>query len=105
MQYDTSDKATVKLNAESGFLVLSEQYSQYPGWKAAINNEEVQIFKANNIISAVYIDNGRGTLTFEYKPDSFKYGAWISSISFLILIIFFSIKLIYRKNKLENSLQ
>ena len=99
VQYGTSNRASLKLNGESGFLVLSEQYSQYSGWKAAINSEEVQIFNADNIISAVYVDNGSGTLTFEYKLNSFKDGAWISGISFLALIIFFSIKLFYRRNK------
>ena len=71
----------------------------------AMNSEEVQIFNADNIISAVYVGNENGTLALEYKPDSFKYGAWISSASFLMLIIFFSIKLFYRKNKPEASLQ
>ena len=49
--------------------------------------------------------DGNGILTFEYKPNSFKYGAWISGISFLIMAIFFSIKLFYGKNKLDTSLQ
>jgi len=99
INYGKYGSASVNLNGQKGFLVLSEQYSTYPGWKAAINNKETSIFNADNIISAVYIKDGSGTLKFEYKPKSFKYGALITIAAFLILIIFFSIKLFYKRDK------
>ena len=99
MNYDSYDSSFVNLNGQRGFLVLSEQYSLYPGWKAKVNDKEIPIFNADNAISAVYMEDGNGTLNFEYKPKSFKYGALITATAFLILLVFFSIKLFYKKGK------
>ena len=96
IKYDTYDSAKMKLQSKGKFLFLSEQYSMYPGWKAKLNGNEIKIFRANNVLTAVYA-NETGSLIFEYKPNSFKYGALISSITSLLILIFLSIKLFYKK--------
>ena len=97
IDYDSYDSSFVKLDGQSGFLVLSEQYSQYPGWKADVNGKELEILRANNLLTAVYISNEKGALTFKYNPKSFVYGAWITIATFSIMLAFFLIKLLYRK--------
>jgi uncharacterized membrane protein YfhO len=68
--------------------VLSERFAHSPGWKATINEKELKIYKADNVISSVFLQGEKGTLVFRYDPDSFKKGKIITSITILILIIY-----------------
>ncbi len=96
IKYPDFNSAVIDLNNNHGFLVLSEQYSQYPGWKASIDDKEILIFEANNIISAVYIDDSKGKLVFEYKPSSYRIGRLISALAALIILAYFGY-FVYRK--------
>jgi len=86
-----NNKISLNLNGKNGFLVLSETYAYFPGWEAKSSAGKIEILKANNVVSSAYIDN-MDSITFEYKPKSFKYGAWISSISFLALLLIFILR-------------
>ena len=92
----------VELDGETGWLVLSERFAHFPGWKAAINGNNFKIYKANNVISAVYLNGERGTLTFRYYPDSFRKGKTITSITVLILLLL-AIYAIYTKLKNDKN--
>lgn len=70
----------------SGFLVLSE--INYPGWKAYDNGKEIEIYKANLILRSIYLDKGNHNIIFTYSPDSYKVGAIISLLTFLILLLY-----------------
>lgn len=67
------------------YLVLTDTY--YPGWHARVNgrNEEIEVY--NNIFRKVKISKGKGTVEFEYYPESFRSGLQISSFSFLAWLI------------------
>jgi len=83
------------INAEtSGFLILSEKFFMFDGWKTKMNKQNKEILRANGINSAVYIEE-QGEITFYYSPKSFKTGAIITILT-LVLIIFY---LIYRKTQ------
>ena len=97
IDYDSYDSSFARLDGQRGFLVLSEQYSQYPGWEAAINGKELEILRANNLLTAVYVNNEKGTLTFKYRPKPFMHGAWITVAALSIMVLFLLIKLFYRK--------
>ena len=77
--YDTSNK--------KGFLVLSERFSNFPGWKT-IGNDEKEILKANAITTAVFVDND-DKITFKYSPSSFRNGAMISIIASIMIMVYF----------------
>ena len=79
---------SISLNGERGWLVLSERFAHFPGWKATINENELKLYKADNVISAVYLDGQKGELTFKYNPDSFRKGKIITTITILILIVY-----------------
>ncbi|MFH1441751.1 MAG: YfhO family protein [Candidatus Omnitrophota bacterium] len=76
-------KVSINLKTNSkGFLVLSDTY--YPGWKAYINGNAAEIYRANYLFRAVYIDKpGEYTVNFIYSPFSFKLGAGISLITLI----------------------
>ena len=96
--YYSPNKIKLDIDGKKGFLVLSERYAHFPGWKAKTDGKEVEILEANNVITSLYLDNAK-EITFGYKPKTFKYGAWISSISFSALIIFFLIRLFKKKSE------
>ncbi len=91
------NKVTLDLDREKGWLVASERFAYFPGWTASINGNKAEIFQANNAVSAVYIDEQKGRLVFEYKPSSYKKGKLISWVSFIIIFIYITYY-IYAKN-------
>jgi len=79
----------IELEEEQGWLVLSERFAHFfPGWKATINGKDLNLYKADNVISAVYLNGEKGKLIFKYNPDSFRRGKMITSLTILVLIIY-----------------
>lgn len=78
----------INLNGEKGWLVISEKFAHFPGWKATLNGKELKIYKANIVVSAVYLEGEKGELVFKYSPISFRTGRIITSITILILIAY-----------------
>lgn len=87
--YDTGNK--------KGFLVLSERFSNFPGWQASGKGGK-KILMANGIITSVFVDND-GIITLKYKPNSFKNGLIISVITFIAVLIYLSYY--YTKNHIK----
>ena len=84
------DKIEMMLEKESsGFLILSEKLNLFPGWTAKIDNKKTRIMQADGIISAIYIPEGSNKLVLEYRPGSFVKGAWITSLTLLIMMSYF----------------
>ena len=74
-----------KANNEQ-LALFSEVY--YPkGWKAYIDGEETDLFRANYILRGMIIPAGEHTIVFEYKPESYYTGAKISAICSGILLL------------------
>jgi len=92
----SNNKVVLGLNGEKGWLVASERFAYFPGWTASINGKNVDILKADNAISAVYLDGEKGKLVFEYKPDSYKKGKVIS-ITAIIIVAVYLIYFVYRR--------
>lgn len=83
----SNNRVVYNTKGKKGFLVLSERFSNFPGW-IAIGNDKKEIFRANGIITAVYIEKD-DKITLEYKPKTFKNGLWITAITSILLIIYF----------------
>ncbi len=81
---------------KAGFLVLSEKFSLFDGWAAMQNDKKINILKADNVISAVYVDSP-DKIAFKFIPKTFKTGAVISIASLLIILSYFSYSFIKRK--------
>jgi len=93
------DKKEIALPQEQGFLVLSEKFSLFPGWEASLNGKKSEILNADGVISAVYLGNNEKSIIFEYKPKSYKLGAFITIIGLLAVIAYFSFRIIKRVKK------
>ena len=71
---------------QKGLLLVSSYF--YPGWKAFVDGEEREILAANLNQRAIQIEQGTHKVKFIYQPKSFKVGAIISGITFIIIIFF-----------------
>jgi len=94
----SNNKVAISLNGKKGWLIASERFAYFPGWTASVDGTKTDILKADNAVSAVYLDGEKGNLIFEYKPNSYKYGK-IISISALIILIVCLVYLVYSKHK------
>jgi hypothetical protein len=69
---------------QTGMLVLSEIY--YPGWKAFMDGKEKEIYKANYLFRAIYVQKGNHHLELVFEPARFTYGM-VFTVSLLILLV------------------
>ncbi len=87
-------KITLKAAVDKpAHLILSEIY--YPaGWKAYVNGRETKIYKTNYILRSIFLQPGDHEIEFVFKPSSFRTGAIISIITFIVLmaILVYSIR-------------
>lgn len=58
----------------------------FPGWKARVNSQPVEIYRANYNFRAVIVPEGKSVIEFTYLPDSFLIGVAISVISAILLL-------------------
>lgn len=70
---------------EPGLLVLSDM--MYPGWKAFVDGVEKPILTTNLIMRGIILEEGKHLVEFEYIPQLFILGLWITSITILSVII------------------
>jgi hypothetical protein len=73
--------ARVRLDAP-GYLVLSD--TDYPGWRATVDDVPAPILRANGFVRAVYLEPGDHVVEFAFKPPSLTIGAACSAAAFLV---------------------
>ena len=66
----------------AGLLMLSDLH--YPGWKAEVDGEEVDIERVNYVMRGVPVGDGRHRVEFRYEPLSWRIG-WIVSLLALLV--------------------
>jgi hypothetical protein len=68
-----------------GILVISDIF--YPGWELIVNGEKQKIYKANTTFRAGVLKAGVNNILFNYNPQSFKIGFFLSIIGIGLAII------------------
>jgi hypothetical protein len=94
------NKLTYEANitGQQAFAVFSEIY--YPqGWVAEIDGQEVEILRANYVLRALEIPQGKHTIVFSFKPSAYHIGSKVATASsiFLLLIVLGGIVMSIRK--------
>ena len=69
-----------------GYLVVTDQY--YPGWEAAVNGRSTPVLRANAAFRAIRVPRGVSNVTFVYRPASLRLGAWISAVSWGLVVLY-----------------
>lgn len=77
--------------AADGIIFLSQSF--VPGWRAFVDEKEVEISRANYVFQSIAVPKGDHEVEFIYEPQSFKIGAGIS----LATATFFVVILLYEK--------
>ena len=62
-----------------GWLILTDSW--YPGWQATLDGKPVPILRANAAFRAITLTAGQHSVSFTYRPFSFRAGAAISLAS------------------------
>ena len=65
-------------------LVVSESY--YPGWRATLDNQPVEILRANYLSQGIVVPAGKHTIEMKYEPNSFRNGVIISLVGLMGLL-------------------
>lgn len=91
-------------SSTSGTVVFSEIYYPY-GWKASIDGEPVEHFRANYTLRALNVPAGHHNINFTFDPESVRKGDTLASICVILMYLltiaaaaFGIVKFIRRKN-------
>lgn len=99
--YSPNHRTYVVENELDGFLVVSENFYTYKDeWLATLNSQDKEIYNANFVVSAIYLDNEKGELEFRYNPVYFKRGSIVSIITLCLVVLVF---ILFRRKK-DHSL-
>jgi len=94
---------TIKvLPKEKGILVISDTFSTFPGWEATSQGTSLKLLNANEVTTAVMVNNPE-EITFTYKPRAFRKGLIISTITGMILLLYFFWRVYIRLIKEKKS--
>ena len=67
-------------------LVLCDQF--YPGWKATLDSENVELLRCNGFMRAIYVaEPGPHKVRFSYEPDSVKFGLLFALVSLIWCVV------------------
>lgn len=90
---------TLQAKSNGNLLYLSDVY--YPGWKAFIDNQKAEIYKANYAFRAIYLPPGSHEVRFVFDPESLGLG-FIISIGSIITMLLSLRRVLIWVNKNEN---
>ena len=64
-----------------GLLVLCEQ--NYPGWRATVDGEEVEVWTVNSLLRGVSLESGEHVVVFEFRPSSWGWAWWVALLGLI----------------------
>lgn len=67
-----------------GWLVLSDLW--YPGWRAELDGETIELFRADYLFRAVHVPPGRHLIRFKYFPAHIVVGMLMSLIAWISVV-------------------
>jgi len=82
--YGTNEVRLEASLSHPGILVLADAF--YPGWMAYVDGKEERVMRADTMVRAVFVREGRHTIEFSYRPRSFIVGLWLSGVALLVIV-------------------
>jgi hypothetical protein len=83
-EYSITSVEVVVQSNDGVWVVLSDTY--YPGWRAFLDDNQTELYRANGNFRAVWSPSGEHTISFQYLPVWFVVGIVVSLIGWLILL-------------------
>lgn len=87
VSYKNNEVVVNTQSDEPKLLFLSDNY--YPGWKATVDGNQVEILRADYTFRAVPVVAGKHVVRFYYNSVIFKIGFFVSIGGLLALLLFF----------------
>ncbi|MGB7063394.1 MAG: YfhO family protein [Candidatus Zixiibacteriota bacterium] len=75
--------------SRGGFLILSENY--YPSWKAYVDGVEAQIYRANYLFRALYLEEGEHEVEFVFDSSTYRIGKTSTLLTSVLLLAIFGV--------------
>ena len=89
-------------SSQPGMMLFSEVY--YPhGWKAMIDGQPAEHFRANWILRGMEVPAGEHTISFYFHPDVYMTGRWIGTICSGLLVLGLLLVIFYYGKKMAKS--
>jgi hypothetical protein len=66
-------------------LVVSEMW--YPGWQARVDGQDAPLYRVDHALRGVVLTAGTHRVEFAYAPPSFRWGAGISLLALLAVVV------------------
>jgi hypothetical protein len=81
----TDTRVEIAVNATAdGYLLLTDAY--FPGWRATVNGQPVDLLRANVMFRAVSVTAGESTVVFEYAPQWWPWAAVLAGLTLLAVL-------------------
>lgn len=81
----TPNRVVFQAKTGKTLLFLSDVY--YPGWKAFVDGESSNIYRADYAFRAIYLPKGEHKVLFTFDPSSFKIGLAITGVTLFAFLI------------------
>jgi len=83
---DAANRVTIRAVLDApGYLVLADTW--YPGWRAMVDGEQVEILRANYAFRAVWMEAGEHVVEMVYRPLSVTGGGAVSLAALVLLAV------------------
>lgn len=84
--YDPENMVYESNNSQPGLAVFSEVY--YPeNWKAYIDDQEVEVIRANYVLRALKVPAGKHEIVFKYVDERFESSAKVSWVGSILIFL------------------
>ncbi len=97
VQSDTNLSTALRINTNKPAVFVSTD-TYYPGWIAYIDGVASPVYPLNIAQRGIVVPAGEHDIRFEYKPESYARGAWISGISLLIILAGFVLLIVQERS-------
>jgi hypothetical protein len=87
-------KITTKLR-ESAFVCLTDPY--YPSWKAYVDGEQTEVYRAYTALRAVGVPEGEHTIEFVYESEIYNASKTITYLTALFIALSLAIGVVYTR--------
>jgi hypothetical protein len=80
-----------------GFVVIGDNY--HPGWKATVDGQESEIYRANYIMRAVPVKRGRHRIEMVFRPKMALAGFYMTAAGWPLLLVCWGATILFARKK------
>ena len=102
VQYKPNNLTYEVTSSKGGVIVFSEIY--YPGWKATVDGQPVELGRVNYILRALNVKAGKHKVVLDFHPTSIKKTETVAYVGYVVLLLILIVGLGLEWKKKKNGL-